>query len=96
MDRREILEEALRQVTGQRDDDYGKPEYSFQKIANLWNAYFDYRIAFTPKDVAVMMALLKIARIYTGVKTDSYVDLAGYAACAGELDSARKAEGEQK
>ena len=33
-----------------------------------------------------MMALLKIARIATGKKViDSYVDLAGYAACAGEI-----------
>ena len=33
-----------------------------------------------------MMALLKIARIKTGGGTgDSYVDLAGYAACAYEI-----------
>jgi len=85
--RREILEDALRQVTGDREDSYGSPEYSFQKIANLWNAYFDFRVAFTPKDVAMMLALLKVARIYSGVKKDSYVDLAGYAACAGEIDT---------
>ena len=37
-------------------------------------------------DVAVMMGLLKIARIKTGNGiTDSFIDLAGYAACAGEL-----------
>lgn len=38
-----------------------------------------------PKDVAMMLALLKVARIKTGVKGDSFVDLAGYAACAGEI-----------
>lgn len=37
------------------------------------------------KDVAVMMALLKVARIATGNSPDSFVDLAGYAACAGEV-----------
>lgn len=95
MTREEILKEALNQVTGHREDNYGRPEYSFQKIANLWNAYFDFRIAFTPKDVAMMMALLKIARIYSGVKADSYIDLAGYAACAGEIDYCTQAvEGE--
>ena len=37
-------------------------------------------------DVAAMMALLKIARIATGTaKADNWVDLAGYAACGGEL-----------
>ena len=34
----------------------------------------------------MMMALLKVARIKTGVGTvNSFVDLAGYAACAGEI-----------
>ena len=33
----------------------------------------------------MMMALLKIARIKKGKNVDSYVDLAGYAACAGEI-----------
>lgn len=37
---------------------------------------------------AVMMALLKIARIKTGKhKDDNFVDLAGYAACACEMGS---------
>lgn len=39
----------------------------------------------TAKDVAAMMGLLKVARIATGSSPDSFVDLAGYAACAGEI-----------
>lgn len=39
-----------------------------------------------------MMALLKVARIATGSSTDSFVDLAGYAACAGEIATERPAE----
>lgn len=42
----------------------------------------------TAKDVAAMMGLLKVARIATGNKADSFVDLAGYAACAGEIATA--------
>lgn len=43
---------------------------------------------FNAIDVAMMMALLKIARIRTGTATDdSYVDLAGYAACGAEINS---------
>lgn len=39
-------------------------------------------------DVAAMLALLKIARIATGHgKSDNWVDLAGYAACGGEIES---------
>lgn len=33
-----------------------------------------------------MMALLKVARIATGSSEDSFVDLVGYAALAGEVD----------
>jgi len=41
----------------------------------------------TPTDVAMMMALLKIARIKNGGGTgDSFVDLAGYAACGAEIN----------
>ena len=37
---------------------------------------------------AALLALLKIARIATGHgKSDNWVDLAGYAACGGELQS---------
>ena len=96
MKREEILDEAKKQVCGHRVEDYGKPENSFQRIADLWTAYMkqdatDDRI-FTAKDVAVMLALLKVARIKTDTKSDSYVDLAGYAACAGEITSSYNEE----
>jgi hypothetical protein len=81
--RAEILEEAKKCICGGRDQEYGKPENNFQLIADLWGAYTG--CAYTAKDVAMMLALLKVARIKTGVKADSFVDLAGYAACAGEL-----------
>ena len=35
--------------------------------------------------VAMMLALLKVARIHNGDKMDSFIDLAGYAACASEI-----------
>lgn len=83
MTREEILTAAKQCVCGGREEDYGTPEDSFGMIAKLWTAYMG--VEFSAKDVAVMMALLKIARIKTDVKSDSYVDLAGYAACAGEI-----------
>lgn len=82
--RADILEEAKRCVCGQREQDYGSPEDNFKTIANLWTTYKGTE--FTAEDVAMMMALLKIARISTGTATrDSFVDLAGYAACGGEI-----------
>ena len=82
--RADILDRAKAIVTGEREKQYGKPEDNFAIIAELWGAYTGYK--FSPVDVAMMMALLKVARIKTGGGTvDSFVDLAGYAACAGEI-----------
>ena len=83
--RSEILTEAKKCICGDREEDYGSPEDNFNRIAALWSAYFDKE--FTAKDVAMAMSLMKIARIKAGTKSDSYVDLAGYAACAGEIES---------
>lgn len=43
----------------------------------------------TAKDAGTMLALLKVARIATGSSPDSFIDLAGYAACAGEIVTER-------
>ena len=83
MKRAEVLEAARVCVCGEREQDYGTPEDSFSLIGKLWTAYTG--VSFTPKDVAMMMALLKVARIKAGNKADSFVDLAGYAALAGEI-----------
>jgi hypothetical protein len=80
-----ILSEAKKCICGNREEDYGSPEDNFNRIAALWSAYFDKN--FTAKDVAMAMSLMKIARIKAGTKSDSYIDLAGYAACAGEIES---------
>ena len=98
MDRKEILEAAVSCVCGQREEDYGTPENNFETISLLWGVYLrsahpDLHIpinGITPKDVGIMMALLKIARIATGKSCDSFVDLAGYAACAGEIATGGK------
>lgn len=90
--RAEILDAAKAIVTGERERQYGKPEDNFRMIGNLWEIYLKARcldscggLDILPEDVAMMMSLLKIARIASGnYKADSFVDLAGYAACAGE------------
>ncbi len=88
MNRPEILETAKRCVCGDREQDYGSPEKNFDTIANLWNAYLGGVAVLDAKDVAAMLALLKIARIASGhAKEDNWVDLAGYAACGGEIET---------
>lgn len=91
--RADILHAAEKCVCGQRETDYGTPEDNFKTIAELWEAYLNkartrgVNVRVEAKDVAVMMALLKIARIAAGCgKADSWIDLAGYAACGAECE----------
>lgn len=86
MTREDILNEAGNCVLRDRDREYGTPEDSFSLIADLWTTYLRERVVIAPRDVAAMMALLKIARISRSCKSDNWIDLAGYAACGGELD----------
>ena len=89
MNRATCLKKADECVNGKREQDYGSPESNFLKIADLWSAY--YGAPFSANDVAMLMALLKIARIQTGTATeDSFVDLAGYAACGCEIATDKK------
>lgn len=96
MTRPEILEAAAKCVCGDREQDYGSPENNFQTTANLWIDYLGakgYPVDIDAKDVAVMLALLKIARIASGhAKEDNWIDLAGYAACGGEIETGKGAE----
>ena len=91
MTREEILAAAKQCVCGDREQDYGSPEKSFDMIAALWEPYLRQKcsghICLTAADVGAMMCLLKLARIATGHgKADNWIDLAGYAACGGELE----------
>ena len=90
MNRAEVLQTASDYVTKDREGQYGKPESNLALIADFWNDYIGNRMEgnLHAEDVAVMMALLKVARIATGTfKADSYIDAVGYLALAGELAS---------
>lgn len=89
--REEILKEASELLTGEREQQYGHPSVNLQRIADYWNVYLDqnadangdYHIS--PRMVAEMMILLKLARAAEGYKWDTYVDVAGYAALVSEV-----------
>ena len=84
MNRREVLDRAADCVLQDRNSQYGPPEYAFGEIAGLWSFYLGQLVK--PHDVAIMMALLKIGRLKSNpIHGDSWVDLAGYAACGAEL-----------
>jgi hypothetical protein len=86
-----ILTEATSIVDGARQQAHGSRERSFMLIANLWAEYLSQTnaapVVLCPEHVAVMMALLKIARSACGDSSvrDHWVDGAGYLALAGEL-----------
>lgn len=83
--REECLRMANEIVNGAREQDYGTPEDNFQVIADMWSSYLGCPV--DKQDVANMMIMLKIARTKTGTGTDDcFVDMAGYAACAYEMN----------
>jgi hypothetical protein len=88
----EMLEHAAGLVGGQRAADYGDKTVNHIRIAELWNYWLeesrkggaDKRI--TPYDVAMMMLLVKVARLmHSPGHQDSHVDIAGYASILEEI-----------
>lgn len=88
----EIIKMVEDCILKDRQNTYGKPEDNFGCIAKLWNEYLfrskdihDKDLLYK-KDVAVMMILLKVARMASSPDhIDNYVDAAGYAAIAGSM-----------
>lgn len=86
MTRAEILDTAKQYVTRDRAADHGDMENNFKTIADYWSVHLGVPVR--PDDVAVMMTLLKLARIKSNRDhRDNWVDGAGYLACGGELVS---------
>ena len=84
MNRTEILEAAKQAVTVDRAATHGDAERNFGLTAAYWSAHLDAEV--TPEDVAVMMTLLKLARIRSNPEhVDSWTDGCGYLACGGEI-----------
>lgn len=96
-----VLKEAEKIIYGDREKTYGKPSKNLDTIAKMWNAYLNAYSALsvedvstgekqaelTAKDVAVMMVLLKAARLANDPShRDSLVDICGYAALVERCD----------
>ena len=79
-----LLDRAKEIVTNDRQNTHGHPEDSFRRIADLWSGYLT--VGIHEQDVAVMMALVKVARIMENPQhADNWIDGAGYFACGGEV-----------
>ena len=84
MNRSEILGTAKSHITKDRAATHGDAESNFALIGALWSA--DLGVTIGAADVARMMVLFKAARAKANpAHADNWIDLAGYAACGGEI-----------
>jgi hypothetical protein len=82
MNARDYLNEAKATIQD-RGMDYGHPSDNLQRTASLWSAYLE--VSVTDYQVAICMALVKIARSMETAKTDTYVDMVAYTSLAAQL-----------
>jgi hypothetical protein len=89
-----LAAKASELVGGDREHQHGAKQRNFENIATLWQAWLDIlatkqskpSTTLSPHDIGIMMVLMKAARTQTGqTNLDDYIDMAGYAACAGEI-----------
>ena len=80
----DFLREAMVCTAETKQKEHGERVANHNNIAKLWSWYLRKEV--TAYDVAMMMALLKIARTKTGsANKDDIIDGAAYLAIAGEL-----------
>jgi hypothetical protein len=82
MNKFDLLSRAQK-IVEERGQDYGEVRENHQRIADIWSVILGTTVE--PEQVALCMAGTKIARlIQTPTHTDSWLDLAGYAAVGSE------------
>ncbi len=86
----DILTEALRITTRDRNRAYGPPAQEFSRLAIMWSEIIGVRVS--AKQVALCMVALKINRALHSDKRDNWVDMAGYARCGFLVESNRGPE----
>jgi hypothetical protein len=91
--RKALLDDAAKAITQERNNQYGPPTQDFQRTANLlYDLGFrvvdedgEAGIIIAPYHVAMIMIALKLSRLVWGPDNrDSWLDIAGYAACGHE------------
>lgn len=85
--------DRVKDIVAEREGQHGKPGETFKGIAAAWSEYLTavvgVPVMLCEEDVAMMMVELKVQRFARGQSAhmDTLLDIAGYAACAGELVS---------
>ncbi len=78
----DFLNEA-RATIQDRGLDYGHPTENMSRTASLWSAYLEMPV--TDYQVAMCLALVKVARSMETSKVDNYIDGSAYFAISGQL-----------
>ncbi len=99
VDEKDVLVEALKLTTGDRQNQYGAPDQDFERTAQMWSALKG--VKFTTQEVAMFQICIKLSRNTHQSKRDNWVDIAGYARCGDvcrqeKLKRAMGNEGSQK
>ena len=80
----ELLNQAQTIIKGDRNLRYGDPKINYKRIIEGWQLILGTEI--TEGQYGMMMIWMKIARLMEDeTHMDSWIDIAGYAACTGEV-----------
>ena len=78
-----VFRKTIKIISGDRHEDYGDKTTNHQNIADLWSVFLGHKV--TAQQAAICMLLVKVARLTHKRTEDCYIDMAGYAAIAGEI-----------
>lgn len=85
--RAKLLDEAKHLIVGDRNNQYGPPTQDFRRSADALNA-LGFRAPsgeLMPHDIAILVMVIKLSRLmWMPDKSDSWLDIAGYAGCGWE------------
>lgn len=84
-----LLDTAREAVLRQRNASYGEPDQDFSRTANILTALLGHKLlegaAITSDEVAKILIVVKLSRLsWSPDHADSWIDIAGYAACGYE------------
>jgi len=75
--------EALKLITGDRNQSYGNPKDDYTKTALIWSGLLAHKLKenITPEEAILMMVGVKLSREVFKHKRDNLVDAHGYLEC---------------
>jgi hypothetical protein len=92
-ERRRLLDEAAKVITGDRNKTHGDYGLEARRIARAWSVLVGNDVEVKPETVPLMMIALKLCRASAGtINRDDFVDIAGYAALAYQMNVDREGD----